>query len=40
MRSILVDVEPNPSNAAAEATVHATYRVRHLLEIPALLGLQ
>lgn len=40
MRSILVDVEPNPANARAEAIVHPTYRVSHLLDIPDLLGLE
>lgn len=37
MRSILVEFEPNPANAAAEAIVRPTYRVSHLLDIPALL---
>ncbi|HEV2282921.1 MAG TPA: HAD family hydrolase [bacterium] len=37
MRSILVDVEPNPSNGAAEETIRPTHRVRDLLEIPPLL---
>lgn len=40
MRSILVDVEPNPSNAKVTATVRPTYRAGHLLEIPDLLGLE
>ena len=37
MRSILVEIEASPSNAAAEAPVRPTYRVRDLLDIPALL---
>jgi len=37
MRSILVDVEPNPSNISVQATIHPTYRVRHLLDIVPLL---
>lgn len=40
MRSILVEVEPNPANATAEATVRPSHRVRHLREIPSLVGLQ
>ena len=37
MRSILVDVEPNPSNADVEATIRPTYRVRHLVDILPLI---
>ena len=39
MRSILVDVEPNPSNADVQAAIRPTYRARRMLDIPALLGL-
>lgn len=37
MRSILVDVEPNSSNARSEATIRPTYQVRRLLDILPLL---
>ncbi len=40
MRSILVDVEPNPSNAAVEVAIRPTHRVRHLLDVPALLAVK
>lgn len=40
MRSILINVEPNSANAEVESAIHPTYRARHLLEIPALLGLE
>lgn len=39
MRSILVDIEPNPANAASEAAVRPTFRVTNLSDIPALLGI-
>lgn len=38
MRSILVEVQANPANRSAEATVRPTYCVRHLQEIPPLLA--
>jgi phosphoserine phosphatase len=37
MRSILVDVEPNPSNASVEALIRPTYQVSQLLDILPLL---
>jgi phosphoserine phosphatase len=37
MRSILVDVEPNPTNASVEATIRPTYQVSQLLDILPLL---
>jgi HAD superfamily hydrolase (TIGR01509 family) len=38
MRSVLVEIEPNPANAACEPVIRPTFRVRSLLDIPALLG--
>lgn len=40
MRSILVEVEPNPANARMKAAIRPTYSAGHLLEIPDLLGLK
>lgn len=39
MRSILVEIEPNPANGTVVAGVQPTYRVKHLSEIALLLGL-
>src|SRR5579864_2950602 len=39
MRSILVEVEPNPANAAMEGAIRPTYRAARLLDVPALLSL-
>lgn len=39
MPSILVDVEPNPSNEKYLAIIKPTYRVTQLSEIPSVLGL-
>jgi len=38
MRSILVEIEPNPPNDRFVTNVRPAYRVGHLLEIPPLLG--
>ena len=39
IRSILVEIEPNPDNARFAASVRPTHRVGRLIEIPSLLTL-